>query len=106
MALKDKWKNTGKNIGGAFTSFGKAIGKTAKVAFSKDENKVDENGESELKKAWKDTGKGFKESGKSFGTAAAGTVDKVLDKEEKEEKPKEEVVEAEFEKVDEEKKEN
>ena len=87
MALKDKWKNAGKSIGGAFKNFGKAMKTTAKVAFSDEEEKVDENGETELKKAWKDTGKGFGKAGKSVGTAAKGTAQKVVGDEEKEKEP-------------------
>lgn len=85
MALKDKWKETGKNTGKAFANFGKALGTTAQVVFTDKKNEVDENGDSTLKKAWRDMGKGFGEAGKSFGHAAAGTVDKVLDSEVKEE---------------------
>lgn len=85
MALKDKWKTAGKNIGGAFKNFGKAMGTTAKVVFTDEENTVDENGESKLKGAWKKTGKGFGEAGKSVGKAAGGTAKKVAGKEEKEE---------------------
>lgn len=110
MSLKDEWKKTGKNVGSAFSNFGKAMGKTMKVAFTDDENKVDENGESELKKAWKDTGKGFGEAGKSFGHATGDTakavVDDIDEKNEKRKKKKEDkkngVVDAEFEEVKEE----
>lgn len=93
MALKDKWKTAGKNIGGAFKNFGKAMGTTMKVAFNDEENTVDENGESKLKSAWKKTGKGFGEAGKSVGKAASGTAKKVVGKEEKEEVAKDVVAE-------------
>lgn len=73
MSKKESWKSFGKNTGNAFKNFGKAIAKTAKVAFGDDENKVDENGESELKKAWKATGKGFGTAGSSLGKAAKDT---------------------------------
>ena len=106
MSLKDSWKNTGKSIGSAFSNFGKAMGKTAKVVFTDEENKVDENGESDLKKAWRDTGKGFGEAGKSFGHSAGDTANEVVeDLDEKAEKRKEEkeakenTVDAEFEEV-------
>ena len=100
MSLKDKWKSAGKNIGGAFKNFGKAMATTAKVAVGNEENSVNENGESKLKEAWKGTGKGFGEAGKSLGQAAAGTVEKVAGEDDKnEEKPKdkqeEEIVDAE-----------
>ena len=79
MALKDKWKDTGKSVGGAFANFGKAMGKTAKVVFTDDENKVDENGDSELGKAWKATGKGFADAGENFADATVDTADKVVE---------------------------
>ena len=106
MALKDEWKQTGKDVGTAFSNFGKAMGKTAKVVFTDDENKVDENGDSELKKAWKDMGKGFGQAGKSFGKATGDTaksvVDDLDDKNEKRKAKKEaksKVVDAEYEEV-------
>ena len=109
MGLKDSWKNTGKSIGSAFSNFGKAMGKTAKVVFTDDENKVDENGESELKKAWKDTGKGFGEAGKNVGHSVGDTAKKVVGKEDKKEEKDptstEGAVDAEFEKVEPEKEE-
>ena len=83
MALGEKWKNAGKSTGKAFGNFGKAMGKTMKVAFTDDPNKVEENGHTELGNAWRETGKAFGEAGKSLGKAAEGTVDKVVGKEEK-----------------------
>lgn len=85
MALKDKWKNAGKNICGAFKNFGKAMATTAKVAVGKEENEVNEDGETALRSAWKKTGKGFGDAGKSIGTAAKGTVDKIDGEEKKHE---------------------
>ena len=79
MALKDKWKDTGKSVGGAFANFGKAMSKTAKVVFTDEENKVDENGDSDLGKAWKETGKGFAEAGENFADATVETADKVVE---------------------------
>ena len=83
MALKDKWKETGKNTGKAFANFGKALGKTMKVAFTDDENMIEANGHTETSNAWKETGKAFGQAGKSFGKAAEGTVDKACGEEEK-----------------------
>lgn len=83
MALREKWKKFGKNTGRAFGNFGKAMGKTAKVAFTDDENMLEANGHTELGNAWRETGKAFGEAGKSLGKAAEGTVDKVVGKEEK-----------------------
>ncbi len=78
MGLGDKWKKAGKSIGGAFSSFGKAMGDTAKVAFT-DEDK-------DLGESWKKTGQGFAEAGKDLGTAAEGTADKIVGEEEEEPK--------------------
>ncbi len=84
MPLKDKWKDTGKNTGKAFANFGKAIGKTMKVAFTDDPNKVDENGNTELGNAWRNTGKAFSDAGDSLIDATEGTVDKAIGEDEKE----------------------
>ena len=85
MALKDKWKETGKNTGKAFGNFGKALGKSMKVAFNDEPNCVEENGHTETGNAWRETGKAFGEAGKSLGQAVEGTVDKATG-EEKEDK--------------------
>ena len=59
---------------------------TAKVVVGKEE-RVDEEGNSNLKKAWKKTGVGFGEAGKKLGEAAVDTVDKLDEEEAKEEEP-------------------
>ena len=82
MALKDKWKLTGKNTGRAFANFGKALGKTMKTVFTDDENMIEANGHTEVSNAWREMGKSFGEAGKSFGQAMAGTADKVVNAEE------------------------
>ena len=82
MALKDKWKLTGKNTGRAFANFGKALGKTMKTVFTDDENMIEANGHTEVSNAWREMGKSFGEAGKSFGQAMAGTADKVANEEE------------------------
>ena len=82
MALKDKWKLTGKNTGRAFANFGKALGKTMKTVFTDDENMIEANGHTEVSNAWREMGKSFGEAGKSFGQAMAGTADKVVSEEE------------------------
>ena len=84
MALKDKWKSTGKNTGKAFANFGKALGKTMKTVFTDDENMIEANGHTEVSNAWRETGKSFGEAGKSLGKAMEGTADKVVGKEDKE----------------------
>ena len=86
MPVKDEWKQTGKNTGKAFGNLGKSFGKTMKVAFTDDENPVEENGHTELGNAWRETGKAFEEAGKSFGKAMEATFNKVVDDEDKEEK--------------------
>lgn len=76
MALKEKWKTTGKNIGRAFKNLGHALGETAKVAVGEEDNTVvTENGETRLRESWKKTGKGFKEAGCSFGHALEATFE-------------------------------
>ena len=82
MALKDKWKLTGKNTGRAFANFGKALGKTMKTVFTDDENMIEANDHTEVSNAWREMGKSFGEAGKSFGQAMAGTADKVVNEEE------------------------
>ena len=82
---KENWKTFGKDTGKAFKSFGKAIGKTAKVAFTDKDNTIEENGKSELGNAWTETGKGFGESGKAFGKAISRTFKPVEPEKEKKE---------------------
>lgn len=86
MALKDKWKDFGKNTGKAFTNFGKAVGKTAKTVFADEESKKEENGHTELTNAWRETGKSFGDAGKSLGEAAEGTGEKIIGEEKEETK--------------------
>ena len=78
MALKKKWKRFGKATGEAFTNFGKSVAKTAKVAFTDEENKREDNGRTEIANAWAETGKSFGRAGKSLGKAAQGTAQKVI----------------------------
>jgi len=110
MALKDKWKNFGKNTGKAFTNFGKTVGKTARVVFAGESNEVEENGSTELANDWKETGKSFGRAGKSLGKAAQGTGQKIIGVEQSEdesettvEKPEEIIIDAPEEKEDNEK---
>lgn len=83
MALRDKWKDTGKNTGKAFANFGKALGKTMKTVFTDDENMIGANGHTEVSNAWRETGKSFGAAGKSFGKSMKGTADKVVGEEDK-----------------------
>ena len=89
MALKDEWKNTGKNTGKAFANFGKALGKTMKTVFTDDENMIESNGHTEVSNAWRETGKAFGSAGKSFGKAMGDTFTG-SDEDKPEEKAKEE----------------
>ena len=88
MALKNKWGKFGKDTGKAFANFGKALGKTAKVALSDEPEVIEEDGHTELSNAWRDTGKSFGESGKSLGVAAKETFNEVTKDETKEKKDK------------------
>ena len=85
MALKNKWKETGKNTGKAFANFGKALGKTMKVAFTDDENMIEANGHTETANAWRETGKSFGKAGTSLGKAMQGTGKKIIGEEDKDE---------------------
>ena len=90
MSVKKEWKKFGKNTGKAFTNFGKSIGETAKVAFTDEENAVEENGHRKLSNSWKETGKSFGEAGKSLGQAFAATGKSIVGEDEKPvEEPKE-----------------
>ena len=81
MALKQKWKKSGKSVGKAFKNFGRAFGKTMKVAFTDDPNCIEVNGHTETANRWRETGKAFEEAGKDFGEAMEGTIDKVIGEE-------------------------
>ena len=78
MSLKNKWKLAGKDAGKAFANFGKAFGKTMKVAFADDPNCIEANGHTETANRWRETGKAFGEAGKALGDALEGTGDKMF----------------------------
>ena len=80
MSVRGKWKTFGKSTGNAFSNFGKAMATTAKVVVGTEE-RVDEDGKSNLKKSWSAAGKGFGKAGSSLGKAAAATAKKVVGKE-------------------------
>lgn len=73
MSVKKSWKTFGRNVGKAFTNFGKSMATTARVVVGT-EDRVNEEGRSTLKTSWTATGKGFGEAGKSLGSAAKATV--------------------------------
>ena len=83
MAVKEKWKQTGKNTGKAFGNFGKALGKTMKVAFTDDENMIEANGHTEVSNRWRETGKSFGEAGKALGDACEGTGKRIIGEDDK-----------------------
>lgn len=108
MSLKEKWKNAGVNIGHAFRDVGKAIGVTAKVAFTDESNDNGEGKKSKTGEAWTKVGHDFAEAGKSLGKAGAATLDSIDEEEKAKEKPstdvkEENIIDAEFEEKKEEK---
>ena len=84
MSVKKKWKTFGKSTGKAFADFGRAVATTAKVVVGKEE-RVDEEGNSNLRKSWSTAGREFGKAGTSLGKAASATAKKVVGKEEPEE---------------------
>ena len=85
MALKDDWKDTGKDLGGAFTGLGKTLIRTAKVGVDKVNTWADGGDPKEAVPeenvtndgSWRETGKdlggAFAELGKTLlHTAKAG----------------------------------
>ena len=84
MSLKDKWKDTGVNIGHTAAGLGKAIVRSVKVGAEKalDETPKDSAGNempTGLRDEWSRVGRSFGKTGKSLGVAAAGTAKKVAD---------------------------
>ena len=77
MSVKDKWKTFGKSMGKAFANFGKAMATTAKVVLGK-EDRIDEEGNSNLRKSWSAAGKGFGKAGTALGKAASATAKKAV----------------------------
>ena len=120
MALKDDWKETGKDLGGAFADLGKTLVRTGKTAVDKavdwaenDEKKVEEAAEEVKKEAeeaveevkeeaekdsnvfndgsWRETGKGLGQAFAGLGKPLLDTGKTVVDKvTNKDEKPEEE----------------
>ena len=87
MSLKDKWKETGKNIGRSFASLGKGIVKSVKVGVDRigDDDDSEEAKNTDLRETWSEVGHNFGSAGKSLGKAVSGTADKVVGEEESEE---------------------
>ena len=72
MALKDEWKDTGKNLGGAFANLGKTLIRTAKVGVDKAEAWADGSDPNEAVPAENVTNDGsWRETGKELGGAFA-----------------------------------
>ncbi len=71
MALKDEWKQTGKDLGGAFADLGKTLLKTAKVGVEKADSWAE--GTEDPTPAVNVTNDGtWRETGKELGGALAG----------------------------------
>ena len=87
MALREKWKEFGKNTGAAFKNLGKALGDTGKVVLG-DENKSEDGTRTKTGESWSKVGHSFGEAGKSLGKAAVGTVEKVDEKLSEDDKPR------------------
>ena len=87
---KEDWKKAGKSIGNAFKNFGKAVGTTAKVAFTDESNSNGEGERTKTGEAWSKVGHGFADAGKNLGSAAKNTIDKVDEKEKEAAKANEE----------------
>ena len=120
MALKDDWKETGKDLGGAFADLGKTLVRTGKTAVDQavdwaenDDKKVEEAAEEVKKEAeetveevkeeaekdsnvfndgsWRETGKGLGQAFAGLGKTILDTGKTVVDKvTNKDEKPEEE----------------
>ncbi len=95
MSTKESWKKTGKSIGKAFSNLGKAIGTTAKVAFTDETNDQGEGKKTKTGEAWSEVGHGFKDAGKNFGKSCKDTVDDLDDKTEESEIKKDEAIDVE-----------
>ncbi len=73
MALKDDWKGTGKQLGGAFANLGKALIKTAKVGVDKAEAWAEGEDPGKAVPEQNVTNDGtWRETGKELGGAFAG----------------------------------
>ena len=73
MALKDDWKDTGKQLGGAFANLGRTLIKTAKIGMDKAEALVDGKDPEKAVPEQNVTNDGsWRETGKELGGAFAG----------------------------------
>ena len=101
MALKDDWKETGKDLGGAFADLGKTLVRTGKTAVDKavdwaesdDAEKKAEEADSNVFNdgSWRETGKGLGQAFAGLGKTLLDTGKTVVDKvTNKDEKPEEE----------------
>lgn len=73
MALKEDWKGTGKQLGGAFASLGKTLLRTAKVGVDKAEAWADGQDPAQAVPKENVTNDGsWRETGKELGGAFAG----------------------------------
>ncbi len=90
MALRDEWKQTGKDLGGAFKGLGKNIGRSAHDVVEKADDAIsDENdkvvddsnvfNDGSWRKTGKDLGGAFKGLGKSIIRSAKTGLEKLDD---------------------------
>ena len=88
MALKDEWKDTGKDLGGAFTNLGKTLIRTAKVGVDKAEAWADGSDPKEAVPqenvtndgSWRETGKELGGAFASLGKTLIHTAEAGVDK--------------------------
>ena len=78
MALKDEWKKTGKGLGSAMASFGKAIGKSAKaIVNGEDENESNVFNDGTWRQTGKELGSAFKGLGNSIVDTAKEGIEEI-----------------------------
>lgn len=88
MALKDEWKDTGKDLGGAFANLGKTLLRTAKVGVDKAEAWAEGNDPEKAVPqenvtndgSWRETGRELGGALASFGKTLLHTAEVGADK--------------------------
>lgn len=92
MYSKDKWKNTGKELGGAFTKFGKAFVRSTKHVVNKSTEWAEDDKDQKVEKPTDETSTKeetvfndgtWRDTGKSLGKAFADLGKTIIDYEEK-----------------------
>ena len=89
---KQEWKNTGKELGGAFTGLAKSLIRSAKVGIDKAEEWAEEDGKEPKQQAetqesnvfndgtWRETGKELGKAFTSLGKTIVGTGEEAVEK--------------------------